>query len=371
MSNNEKEQTSLLSKKYSAQKNRVKISGIIVALLYLVFMILVGSNIVKFYLTLITANQYLLIAIYVFSFILILELLTIPLNFYGGFVLEHIFKLSNQTFMGWIKDELKKFFLTIILFVFLTEIIYLFLRNFPDFWWIFTSIFWILFSIILAKLAPILLFPLFYKIIPVDREDVKESLVSLAEGTGIAIEGVYKINLSKKTKKANAALAGLGSTRRVLLGDTLLDSYSLDEIKSVFAHEIGHHVYNHIWKILAIGVLTGFSGFALCHFVLINVITVFGYQFIYDIAAFPLFCLVFSAFGLVLMPIQNAFSRKWERACDQYAIQKTNNPQAFISTMDKLAEQNLADREPNRFIELLFYDHPSISKRIEMAKKFL
>ena len=365
-----KEQTSLLAKKYSAQKNIVKISGVIVALLYLLFMIFAGSNIVNFYLTLITTNQYLLIAFYVFSFILVLDLLTIPLNFYGGFVLEHIFKLSNQTLMGWIKDELKKFFLSIILLVFLVEIIYVFLRNFPDLWWIFTSVFWILFSIVLAKLAPVLLFPLFYKIIPVDREDVKDSLVALAEGTGIAIEGVYKINLSKNTKKANAALAGLGSTRRVLLGDTLLDSYSVDEIKSVFAHEIGHHVYNHVWKLLAIGVVTGFSGFALCHFVLINVITIFGYQFIHDIAAFPLLCLVLSAFGLILLPIQNAFSRKWERACDLYAIQKTNNPQAFISAMNKLAEQNLADREPNRLIEFLFYDHPPISKRIDMAKNF-
>jgi STE24 endopeptidase len=221
----------------------------------------------------------------------------------------------------------------------------------------------------MAKLAPVLIFPLFYKSVPIDKEDIKEGLLSLAEGTGINIEGVYKINLSKNTKKANAALAGLGSTRRVLLSDTLIDSFSLAEIRSVFAHELGHHVYHHIRKQLIIGSISGFVGFALCHYVLTKAITILGYQYIHDIAAFPILCLVLGAFGFILMPIQNAYSRKLERECDRYAIKKTNNPEAFISTMDKLAEQNLADRNPNRLIEILFYDHPPISKRIEMARK--
>jgi STE24 endopeptidase len=221
----------------------------------------------------------------------------------------------------------------------------------------------------MAKLAPVLIFPLFYKSVPIENEDIKKGLEFLAEGTGINIQGVYKINLSKNTKKANAALAGLGSTRRVLLGDTLLDSYSLAEIKSVFAHELGHHVYHHIWKMLVIGTITGGLGFAICHYVLSIMIAILGFQSIHDIAAFPVICMVLGALAFVLMPIQNAISRRFERECDRYAIEKTNDPEAFISAMDKLAEQNLADRTPNRLIEFLFYSHPSISKRIEMAKR--
>jgi STE24 endopeptidase len=369
MSNNVKGQSAQLSKKYSIQKYILAVTGVAVALIYLVFMVMFGSSILKSFLLLITKNQYALIALYIVVFTILLDLITIPLSFYRGFILEHIFKLSNQTFLGWVKDELKKFLMSLVLLTLLVEIMYIFLRNFPGSWWIFTTVFWIFFSIIMAKLAPVLIFPLFYKIVPIDKEDIKEGLLSLAEGTAINIEGVYKINLSKNTKKANAALAGLGSTRRVLLSDTLLDSYSLAEIRSVFAHELGHHVYHHILKMLIIGSISGFLGFALCHYALTRAIIILGYQHIYDIAAFPVLCLILGAFGFILMPIQNAYSRKLERECDRYAIKKTNDPEAFVSTMDKLAEQNLADRNPNRFVEILFYGHPPISKRIEMARK--
>jgi STE24 endopeptidase len=345
--------------------------GIIIGIIYLVLMGLFGSDMLKYFISSVTTDQYLLIALYVLVFTVIIEIITIPLSFYGGFVLEHIYDLSNQKISGWVKDELKKVLISLILIIIMVETMYIFLKNFPNSWWIFITIIWVFFSVIMAKLAPVLIFPLFYKSVPLDNKEVENSLESLAEGTGINIRGVYKINLSKDTKKANAALAGLGNTRRVLLADTLLDSYSLDEIKSVFAHELGHQVYHHIWKMLVIGTISGCLGFALCHIVLTKTIGVLGYQYIHDIAAFPVVCIVLATFGVVLLPIQNAISRRFERACDRYAIEKTNNPESFISTMDKLAEQNLADRTPNRLVEMLFYSHPSISRRIEMAKKYI
>jgi len=361
--------SSALSKRYSLQKNIITIMGIIIGIIYLVIMGLFGSNVLKYSISLITTNQYLLIALYVLAFTVIIEIISIPLSFYGGFVLEHIYKLSNQKISGWTKNELKKFLISLMLIMIMVEIMYIFLRNFPNSWWIFVTIIWIFFSVIMAKLAPVLIFPLFYKSVPLDNKEIKDSLKSLAEGTGINIKGVYKINLSKDTKKANAALAGLGNTRRVLLADTLLDSYTIDEIKSVFAHELGHHVYHHIWKMLVIGTISGCLCFASCHLVLSKAIVVLRYQNIHDIAAFPVVCIVLAASGFVLLPFQNAISRRFERACDRYAIDKTNNPESFISTMNKLAEQNLADRTPNRLVELLFYSHPPISRRIEMAKK--
>jgi len=369
MPENSKEQSTVLSKRYSLQKRILTISGLIVALLYILFMGFFGSSILKNLISFMTANEYLLIALYISIFIIIIDVITIPLSFYGGFILEHMYGLSNQKISGWIKDELKKVIISLPLIIFMAEIMYIFLRNFPNTWWIFVTVIWIFFSVIMAKLAPVLIFPLFYKSTPLDNKEVKESLESLAEGTGISIQGVYKIDLSKNTKKANAALAGMGSTRRVLLGDTLLDSYSPAEIRSVFAHELGHHVYHHIWKMLAIGTISGCLGFAFCHLVLSNAIAVLGYQNIYDIAAFPAVCIALGVSGFMLLPIQNAISRRFERACDRYAIEKTEDPEAFISTMEKLAEQNLSDLTPNRLIELLFYSHPAISKRIEMARK--
>ncbi|WP_162532110.1 M48 family metallopeptidase [Candidatus Scalindua japonica] len=369
MSENSKKQSAVLSKKYSLQKHISTLLGLAIALTYLLFMVFFGSKVLKHLISLITVNEYLLIALYISVFIIIIDIVTVPLSFYGGFVLEHMYKLSNQKISGWFKDELKKFLISLPLIIVMVEIMYIFLRNFPDTWWIYITMIWIFFSLIMAKLAPVLIFPLFYKSVPLDNKEVKEGLQSLAEGTGINIEGVYKINLSKDTKKANAALAGMGSTRRVLLGDTLLDSYSPAEIKSVFAHELGHHIYHHIWKMLAIGTISGCLGFAFCHLVLSKVIIVLGYQNIHDIAAFPIVCMSLAVSAFLFLPIQNAFSRRFERACDRYAIEQTNDPEAFISAMDKLAEQNLADRSPNRFVELLFYSHPPISKRIEMAKR--
>jgi len=371
MPNHSQKKSTELSKRYSLQKHMLACIGIVIGIIYLVLMGLFGSNIIKHFILSMTTNQYLLIALYVLAFTVIIEIITIPLNFYGGFVLEHIYNLSNQKFSGWAKDELKKFLISLVLIITMIEIIYIFLRNFPNSWWIFIAIIWVLFSVIIAKLAPVLIFPLFYKSVPIENKEIKDSLQLLAEGTGINIKGVYKINLSKDTKKANAALAGLGNTRRILLADTFLDSYSLNEIKSVFAHELGHHVYNHIWKMLVIVTISGFFGFALCHLVLSKVIVVLGCQNIHDIAAFPVVCIVLVASGFALLPFQNAISRRFERACDRYAIQKTNDPESFISTMDKLAEQNLADRTPNRLIELLFYSHPPISKRIDMAEKYM
>ncbi|MCP4268024.1 MAG: M48 family metallopeptidase [Candidatus Brocadiaceae bacterium] len=368
MPTHSKKKSTELSKRYSLQKFILAFMGITIGIIYLVLMGLFGSNMLKHIILLITTNQYLLIALYVLVFAVIIEIITIPLSFYGGFVLEHIYNLSNQKFSGWARDKLKKFFISIIFFIIMAETMYIFLRSFPSSWWIFITIIWVFFSVIMAKLAPVLIFPLFYKSVPINSKEVKDSLELLAEGTGININGVYKINLSKDTKKANAALAGLGNTRRVLLADTLLDSYSLDEIKSVFAHELGHHVYHHVWKMLVIGTVSGLFGFALCHIVLSKAILFLGCQSIGDIAAFPVVCIILATSGFVLLPIQNAISRRFERACDRYAIEKTNDPESFISTMDKLAEQNLADRTPNRFVELFFYSHPSISKRIEMAE---
>ncbi len=369
MSENIRKQSTDLSKNYSLQKNILSFLGISIVLVYLLFMGLFGSKILKHLILLITANEYLLIALYILVFIVIIDVITLPLSFYRGFVLEHIYKLSNQGISGWFKDELKKFLISLPLVIIMVEIMYVFLRNFPNTWWMHITIIWIFFSIIAAKLAPVLIFPLFYKNVPLDNKEVKDGLESLTKGTGINIQGVYKINLSKNTKKANAALAGIGSTRRVILGDTLLDSFSPAEIKSVFAHELGHHVYHHIWKMLAIGTISGCLGFAFCHFVLSKLIVILEFQNIHDIAAFPVVCAALAVSGFVLLPIQNAISRRFERACDRYAIDKTNDPQAFISTMTKLAEQNLADRTPNRLVELLFYSHPPISKRIEMAKR--
>jgi STE24 endopeptidase len=177
--------------------------------------------------------------------------------------------------------------------------------------------------------------------------------------------------MSKETKKANAALVGLGKTRRIIIGDTLLDNFTYDEIEVVLAHELGHHKKKHIWKFLVFGTFITFVGLYFADMVMKNYLRYFGFNDISDIGAFPLLCLLVLVFSILAMPLQNGFSRYLERRADMFALKTTGKPRAFISTMTKLAEQNLSDTTPNKLIEILMYNHPPIAKRIKMAERFI
>jgi STE24 endopeptidase len=185
---------------------------------------------------------------------------------------------------------------------------------------------------------------------------------------------VYEWKLSEKSKKANAALTGLGSTRRIILSDTLLEHYSDDEIEAVLAHELGHHVRRHILKGILVQVGITFFGFWLINQVLRFVIAkdwfpVLGTR-LYDFANLPLIVLVATILGFLLMPALNAISRRHEREADRYAWESIPAIAPFISSMQKLADQNLAEREPSKFIECIFHSHPSIGERIAAAESW-
>jgi STE24 endopeptidase len=192
----------------------------------------------------------------------------------------------------------------------------------------------------------------------------------LADQTGARVRGVFRINMSKETKKANAALVGLGKTRRIIIGDTLLDNFNNDEIEVVLAHELGHHKKMHLWKLLAFGTIITFIGLYLADVIMKKYLSYFGFNDISDIGAFPLLCLLVLGFSLLAMPLQNGFSRYLESRADMFALKTTRMPEAFISTMEKLARQNLSDTTPSRFIETIMYNHPPVAKRIKMAQGF-
>jgi STE24 endopeptidase len=194
-----------------------------------------------------------------------------------------------------------------------------------------------------------------------------ERFKKLTEGTSLNIEGVYELHLSEETKKANAALAGLGNTRRVLLGDTLLQQFTPEEIEVVFAHEVGHHVHRHLPKSIALSVVLTLFGFAMVDFVMNSMAGQLGYAGLDDPAALPLFLFVLAIFGLVLSPLKNAVSRFYERQCDRYALDRTRKHEAYRSAFIKLARINKSDPDPHPLVALLFYDHPPIRERLAMA----
>ena len=306
--------------------------------------------------------------LYVLMLAAISKIIGLPLEWYS-FHLEHRYQLSNQKAGAWAWDEIKEFLVTVLLGSMLVELLYLIIRHFPQYWWALAWIGFLCVVVVLAQLAPVVLFPIFYKFEPLQDENLKLRLVRLGERAGTRVRGVYKWHLSEKTKKANAALTGLGNTRRVILADTLLDNYSADEIEAVLAHELGHHVHNHILKGIAIQAGVTFVGFWAANWTLHYAIDRWHmFETLSDFANLPLVVLIFAVLSFLLMPAMNAFSRFNERQADRYAFENIANVGAFISSMNKLAEQNLAERKPSKWVEWLFHSHPSIARRVAAAE---
>jgi STE24 endopeptidase len=287
---------------------------------------------------------------------------------YYGFRLERQFQLSNQSLRAWLSDEVKGFLVGLILAAIVVELLYFTIRQYPQHWWLITWALFIALFIMLAQLAPVILFPIFYKFEPLDDEDLRRRLVHLSERAGTHVRGVYRWKLSEKSKKANAALTGLGNTRRIILADTLLDNYAPEEIEAVLAHELGHHVHRHILKSILVQAAITFVGFWAANYVLHYAVDQHMFEELSDFANLPLLVLVSAVLSLLLMPAMNAHSRFNERQADRYAFESIVSVEPFISSMNKLAEQNLAERAPSKWIELLFHSHPAISKRVAAAE---
>ncbi len=312
-------------------------------------------------------NYYLAIILYVLLLLVISKFLGFALEFYA-FRLERSFHLSEQTLRSWLWDETKTFLLSFVLATIVVELIYWTIRFAPQNWWLVAWIIFLALFVLMAQIAPVVLFPIFYKFSPLDNDDLKSRLVKLGERAGTPIRGVYEWKLSEKTKKANAALTGLGATRRIILADTLLQNYSADEIEAVLAHELGHHVHRHILKSIAVQAAVTFAGFWLASEVLHYAVdTARWFESLSDFATLPLLVLVSTAMSVLLMPVLNAYSRFNERQADRYCFQSVRSVEPFVTAMNKLAEQNLAERQPSKWVERLFHSHPSISNRVAAA----
>lgn len=318
--------------------------------------------------TLVRPN-WLIIILYFTGLAIAYSTVTFPLSFYEGYTTEHKFNLSVQSLPSWLWDYVKGFLISLIIGLPLMEAVYYLLKNYPNYWWIWAGLVFILFAIVLANLAPILIFPLFYKFEPIEDEELKERLTRLASGAGTKVKGVYKMGLAVKSRTAEAALMGLGNTRRIILSDTLLDNYRPEEIEVVLAHELAHHHKGHIPKLIASQAILTMLALYFTSWVLKEGVSYLSLGEISSVANFPLLILALSTFAILTLPLSNIYSRYLEKEADTYAIKLTNQPQAFISGIKKLADQNLSDLDPNPLVEFCLYDHPSGKKRIQLAKQ--
>lgn len=317
-----------------------------------------------------SSRPWLALLIYLALFGALTQIAGMPLEYLSGFWLEHRYGLSNLTLAGWVKDQLKGLAVGGTLAVLALEFLYAVIRHWAAHWWLVCAMGFIAFFVLLANLAPVIIFPIFFKVKPLDNPSLTERLLKLSQRAGTWVKGVFEWKLSEKSKKANAALMGLGNTRRIILSDTLLAGFQDEEVEAVLAHELGHHVHHHIFRSIALQSAATLAGFYLVSRILGWLGPHFGFRGAADFANLPLLALITTALSLMLLPAVNSYSRAMERQADAYALYAIPSPAPFISSMEKLAELNLAERQPSAWIEFLFHSHPSIQKRIAFAEKY-
>ena len=322
------------------------------------------------WLTTFTTNEWLLVPAFVAVFGGTYFLVNAPLSYYSGFILPHRFGQSNQTLRDWFMDQVKGLAVGTPISLVLLELLYFALRVTGELWWLWAAGGMLVFSVLLSNLAPILIMPLFNKYVPLgdEHKELEDRLLALAKQANTKVRGVFKFDMSKRTKSANAALTGVGNTRRIVLGDTLIDEFSPDEIETVLAHELGHHVNRDIPLSIVFSTISTTVGLYIASLGLNWAIGYFGFTSPGDVAAFPALGIILGVFGLVSMPFENGLSRWRERKADEYALQVTGKREAFASAFTRLANQNLGEVDPEKWVVLLFYSHPPLGERIAKAQ---
>jgi len=361
------------AKQYARLRRRLWLVDNLFSMFYILAWLFFGwAAALRNWLATFTSNDWLLVALFVAVFGGIYFVLNLPLGYYSGFILPHRFDQSNQALKDWIIDQLKGLAIGVPLGLILLELLYLALRITGNLWWLWTAAGMLVFTVLISNLAPVLIMPLFNKFVPlgVEHKELEERLINLAKRANTKVKGVFKFDMSKRTKSANAALTGLGNTRRIILGDTIINEFSADEIETVLAHELGHHIHRDIPLLITFGAFITIVGLYLASIGMNWAVNYFGFSSISDPAAFPALGMILGAFGLITMPLENAVSRWRENMADDYALESTGNNEAFVSAFTRLANQNLGEIDPEKWVILMFYSHPPLGERIEKGKSF-
>jgi len=291
----------------------------------------------------------------------------IPLGVLGGYVLERRYGMSVQGVRSWLGDAAKGLAIGLGFSVLAVVVLYALLAAVPGYWWLAAWVLGMAAGAVLTWLGPVVLAPLFYKFEPLADEALAARLQALADRAGTRVVGVYRMLASAKTTRATGGLSGIGRTRRIVLSDTLLSRYTADEVETVIAHELAHHVHRDVLRLMAASAVASLVGLLAVDRALRAGVPALGLGGIDDIAGLPLLGLTAAAVSVVLAPVVNGLSRRWEARADAFAVAMTGNRAAFAATMVKIHDQNLGVADPSRLAEFLFHDHPSGRRRVESA----
>jgi STE24 endopeptidase len=309
--------------------------------------------------------------LYVLSFQMISVFFGLPLSFYSSYIHEHKWNFSNHTVKSWLWEQVKGFLVGFILMLILLGLLFWIMAVYPQGWWLIAGLAFAFVSVVLATIFPVVILPIFNKYTPVENKELTDALERILSEGGLRSSGFFKEDMSRQTKKENAFLAGLGKTRRVVLGDNLMENMSVPEIESIIAHEVGHYKNRHIWKNLIIGTLEGLVGFFILNLVMRSIFAQFLSSTSWNLTFFPVFVVLAGGISVFLFsPFSNALSRYFEKKADRYALENIQDKKAFMTAMAGLAGRNLSNAYPEWWVKFLYYSHPPVGERLAMAENY-
>lgn len=298
------------------------------------------------------------------------QILNIPFSFYRTFVIEEKYGFNRTTVKTFILDILKGWLLgAIIGGVVFSGILWFFAKTGNRAWvYCWTGV--TLFQIFLVFIAPVVILPFFNKFIPLENGELRKVIQQYAAGQAFKVKGIFKMDASRRSSKANAFFIGFGKYRRIVLFDTLIAKHTVDELISVLAHEIGHYKKKHFIKNLAISIAAQAVMFYILSLFMKNpgLFAAFKMDEISIYASLFFFAFLYTPINMIFSVYINFLSRRHEYEADVYAVSTYRKPQAFIAALKKLTVDNLSNLTPHPLKVFLDYSHPPALKRIQVIR---
>lgn len=309
------------------------------------------------------------VAIYAAIFTVVTTVLGFPMTVYQSYFREHRYRMATQNFGAWFGEQTTGLVVQVIGFAIFLPVLYAVFRRTPRTWWAWGTGVAMLFMAFATVVAPLFIAPLFNKYRPLADPAIRDPILAMARANGIPVDHVNEFDASRQTTRVSANVDGAFGAARINLNDNLIKRCSLPEIRQVMAHEMGHYVLNHIYKLLlefgAVLLLLALITRGLFDAALRRWGGRWGVENIADPAGFPLLVALLSVLGLLFTPVFNNIVRETEAEADAFGINTSREPDGFAQASIKLGQYRKMD--PGPVEEFLFFDHPSGRARIRMA----
>jgi STE24 endopeptidase len=319
-------------------------------------------------------NWFFTIAAYWILFTLVGFVVDLPLAYYRDFVRPHEYGLSNQTLQKWVTDSATDLALTSVVGALIIWVPYLLLKKSPTRWWLYSGLALLPFIVVANLVAPIWIAPLYNTFEPMHDKALEASILAQATRAGIEGSRVFEVNKSVDTNTLNAYVAGLFNTKRIVIWDTTLKRMTEPELLFVVGHEMGHYVLNHVWKSVALSIVSLiaslYAAYRLSGIIIRRYGARMGFVALSDVASMPLLFALLAGVSLVITPVEFAFTRHYEHEADRFGLEITRASHSAGTAFVKLQTDALAVPRPGVLFQIWHGSHPTLGDRIDFANSY-